>query len=307
VTRKSLLAVLIIGIGLIAAPLYFRMFSRAPLGGQMIEQFQPFMNSRTTSNLDGHLKLIDRSHGELSQIPAASDLPQSSAFIRKWPEINTQMTEMLVVIERNFDNFAAIDALPPFPLFPWFFVLPGVILAGVAFIGLRRVATRRDAGRLISIIALLGLGLIAAPGVFKMFHRAPLGAQMIDDFRPLMTEGRVQSVQQYFLVIASAEAEVRNQVKPGSGIPLTDWANDFPSLAQFEKQWPAIASDMAPVVGAMSDNLRNFAAVDALPPFWLFPWFFVLPGLMVVVLAGTAFRARDVSVVPRELSVLEEA
>jgi len=39
----------------------------------------------------------------------------------------------------------------------------------------------------------------------------------------------------------------------------------------------------------MSDNLGNYAAVDALPPFPLFPWFFVLPGVLVV---GCAFASQ---------------
>jgi hypothetical protein len=46
---------------------------------------------------------------------------------------------------------------------------------------------------------------------------------------------------------------------------------------------------MAPMIGTMADNVGRFAAVDALPPFWLFPWFFVVPGLLV---AGLALAAR---------------
>ena len=49
---------------------------------------------------------------------------------------------------------------------------------------------------------------------------------------------------------------------------------------------------MAPMIGAMADNLGNYAAVKALPPFPLFPWFFVLPGLLVVAFAGLAWRDR---------------
>jgi hypothetical protein len=304
VNKRSLWAIFFIGVGLAAAPVYFRMFSRAPLGGEMIQQFRPFMNSGTISSFSDHLKSIDLAHSELSQPELASDFPQSSEFIHKWPEINNEMTDMLAVIERNFDNFSAVDALPPFPLFPWFFVLPGALLAGLALAGLRRVSSGRNVARLIAIIALVGLGLIAAPGIFKMFGRAPLGAQMIDDFGPLMTNTRVQSVQQYFLVIASTEAEVRNEVKPASGLSQSEWSIKFPGLAAFEQRWPKIANEMAPMVGAMSDNLDNFAAVDALPPFWLFPWFFVAPGVIVLIVAAAAFRTREISLISREIPVI---
>jgi hypothetical protein len=36
----------------------------------------------------------------------------------------------------------------------------------------------------------------------------------------------------------------------------------------------------------MSDNVENYQAVAALPPFPLFPWFFVIPGLLVIGLAA---------------------
>ena len=60
-------------------------------------------------------------------------------------------------------------------------------------------------------------------------------------------------------------------------------------METLNRQWPAIAGDMAPMIGAMSDNVGNFAAVAALPPFGLFPWFFVAPGLLLL---GLAFAAR---------------
>ena len=43
-----------------------------------------------------------------------------------------------------------------------------------------------------------------------------------------------------------------------------------------------------PLIGAMSDNIPNYDAVAALPPFGLFPWFFVAPG---VLLAGISLGA----------------
>ena len=42
------------------------------------------------------------------------------------------------------------------------------------------------------------------------------------------------------------------------------------------------------MIGAMSDNVANYRAVAALPSFSLFPWFFVLPGLLVVGLTVAA-------------------
>jgi len=39
------------------------------------------------------------------------------------------------------------------------------------------------------------------------------------------------------------------------------------------------------MIGAMSDNVDNYDAIKSLPSFKLFPWFFVVPGLLIIGLA----------------------
>ena len=50
------------------------------------------------------------------------------------------------------------------------------------------------------------------------------------------------------------------------------------------------------MVATMSDNVDNYAAVDALPSFDLFPWFFVIPGVLVAGLATLALWSRSRSI-----------
>jgi hypothetical protein len=57
---------------------------------------------------------------------------------------------------------------------------------------------------------------------------------------------------------------------------------------RLDNNWVGILNDLTPMIGAMSDNVGNYQAVAALPPFALFPWFFVLPGLLI---GGLAFAA----------------
>jgi uncharacterized membrane protein len=45
----------------------------------------------------------------------------------------------------------------------------------------------------------------------------------------------------------------------------------------------------------MSDNVTNYQAVASLPPFPLFPWFFVIPGVLVVGFALAAGTRRNVA------------
>ncbi len=51
--------------------------------------------------------------------------------------INADMSDMLTRIRAQIPNYAAVHALPTFTLFPWFFVIPGVLVAGCAALALR--------------------------------------------------------------------------------------------------------------------------------------------------------------------------
>ena len=291
--RGALVAALVIGLGLAAAPAAFGMFSRAPAGGSMIEDFRPYMREAKIDEFRGELAVIGAAAGEAPSGTAAVD-----EWKRQWPAIDDDMDEMLTTMRDDIDEFRGVSALPPFVLFPWFFVLPGLLIAGLA--GAALVADRRGRpwSRLRVALAIMGIGVIAAPAIFQMFGRAPGGARMIDDFRPLMTTERVTSVQQYFLVIGAAEGDLRTSVLPRTN------AAEFPATTRFVRDWPETSHDMAPMIGAMSDNVDNFAGIDALPPFWLFPWFFVVPGVLVTVLAFVSRerrpdRARAVQLIER--------
>ena len=285
--RGAFVATLVIGLGLIAAPAVFQMFTRAPGGGEMLNDFALYMTSDVIGGFSDDLALIDSAITDVS--PAVGEVPADvrTAYFAdladKWPGIYDDMGGMLTTMDANLDNFSAVRSLPPFPLFPWFFVLPGLFAVGIAVWGIRR----GSAGPARALIA-LGVGLVLAPVIFQMFTRAPKGADMIDDFRSLMTTERVQTMQGYFLTIGAGEGNLRNDIVPVlEGSALTQYVSDFST------QWPRISNDMAPMIGAMGDNVSNYLGVDALPPFDLFPWFFVAPGVLLIVLGATNSRRRS--------------
>jgi hypothetical protein len=196
---------------------------------------------------------------------------------------------MLATIQANLGNYLAVAALPNFTLFPWFFVAPGAIL----LLLVTTAAARARRWRTIRwIVAALGIGLIAAPAVFQMFERAPAGERMVNAFKSIETRERVETIQGYFGAIATGQGAVRLELVPAlerSGLTQSQIAIDFPEVATLDRRWAPILNDLTPMIGTMSDNVGNYAAVASLPPFALFPWFFVLPGLLV---AGVAFSSR---------------
>lgn len=304
--RWPLVVVALLGLGLALAPAIFQMFTRAPGGGEMIEDFEPYMTEQKLADFGDQLAVIDAARddaaGALAELDAdqRAEYPSVVAFVEQWPAIDDDMQSMLATMRANVGNYRGVAALPPFVLFPWFFVVPGVLIAGVAgwiLVGDRGRPPAR--GRRIALTA-LGLGLVAAPAVFGMFTRAPGGATMIDGFRPFMTEAKVGQIQGYFLTIGAGEGQLRRGVLPDlaaeSGRPVDDL---LPDVRTLNEAWPEISGDLAPMVGTMADNVDRFAGIAALPPFGLFPWFFVVPGVAVAVLA---WRSRNNLVAPVPLA-----
>jgi hypothetical protein len=297
---------LMVGVGMIVAPFVFQMFGRAPLGGDMIEDFEPFMTVEQVERFRGYLAEIDEANTEsieslrdalvTSGAVEASEYDTVLASVvnlnEQWSTVDADMTDLIDRMDANLDNYAAVAALPPFPMFPWFFVIPGALIVTAAGIALYRRRTPEHRARpALWVLFGLGIAVALAPVAFQMFDRAPLGADMIDDFRPMMTRERVQSVQGYFVTLGAAEGQLRANALPRLAEAGGD-ASEFPAIAQWSEDWPAILTNFNPMVATMSDNVDNYEAVDALPSFDLFPWFFVIPGVLVAVLAIVALRSR---------------
>lgn len=299
----SIVVVLVIGLGLAFAPVFFSMFGRAPAGGSMIDDFRPYMTAEEIADFREYLDEIGAANqSSIDQLrPALEESgglggPQYEARLngvatlnRTWSDIDADMTDLLDRMEGNLDNYAAVDALPPFAMFPWFFVVPGLVIAGVAATVLWSQRKGRPVRGRVWLLVGCGLAVALAPVAFQMFGRAPEGRDMIDSFRPMMTRERVQAVQGYFVTMGVAEGQFRTVA-----LPLADQTGidtgSLDAIGKFSEDWPSIVADFNPMVATMSDNVDNFAAVDALPSFALFPWFFLVPGLLVAGCAALALR-----------------
>jgi hypothetical protein len=309
--RWAVVAIAVIGAALVIMPFAFNMFNKTPKGAVMIAEFKPFM---TTARLDGFqldLKEINAgvrqtdssvatflSHGSASRAAFNSANPDFVTFNQQWPGIDSKMTSLMDKVQGNLGNYLAVAALPSFKLFPWFFVAPGVLILGFALASLR-LARRWVRGKWVLVV--LGIGLIAAPGIFQMFQRAPKGGQMMTAFKTIETTQNVQQIQGYFGSMAEGQGAIRLQVVPElehAGLSAAQIKAEFPAVVDLDTHWVHILNDMTPMIGAMSDNVASYQAIASLPPFPLFPWFFVLPGVIVAGLAlaaGSVKKEGDIS------------
>jgi len=300
--RWAVIVLTVLGLGLIAAPAIFQMFDRAPKGAVMIKGFKPFMTDARMNSFKRDISQIQKGvqQGD-TQVAAFLEGPNGkakfnskysnfAAFVTTWKPINADMNSMLDQIQGQIPDYEAVAALPPFGLFPWFFVIPGVLLV---LLGLLALAKPTWWTKLRWGFVALGIGLILAPVAFQMFDRAPKGAKMITAFKTIETRKKVETIQGYFGEIAAGQGSVRLDLIPAlqaKGLTEQQIATRFPDIQTLDQQWISTLQNLTPMIGAMSDNVVNYEAVKALPPFTLFPWFFVIPGLMALALAFLAGR-----------------
>jgi hypothetical protein len=165
----------------------------------------------------------------------------------------------------------------------------------------RFLATARARGALMPFAVLLtGVALIVVPLATGMFGRAPEGARMISAFEPYMRPARlasynhdVRQLNEGFTEAASAGPALLAPHASAAAAQRQFDASD-PQLIQFEQQWPQARRTLTGLLGTIQANRANYDAVAALPRFTLFPWFFIAPGALLVLLAAAALAAPSI-------------
>ncbi|MCW2801627.1 MAG: hypothetical protein JWQ70_3099 [Aeromicrobium sp.] len=294
--RRALVGLIVLGIAFIAAPFAFQMFDRAPQGADMLANFKPFMTAQRLDGFQQDIATIDKAVNEVDTVgakqlgPLSKATPSYTPLSKQWPEINTTMTDLLDQVQADRTNYDAVAGLPSFRLFPWFFVVPGALVAILAALALTR---RISVQGVRAVVIVIGLGLAVAPLAFGMFWRAPKGGEMMKTFETIETAQNVARIQGYFSTMATGQGAIRLEVIPAlehSGWSPAQIADNLPAMTTLNRDWVHILNDMTPMIGAMSDGVPQYQAISALPPFPLFPWFFLAPGVLAAAIAGFGLR-----------------
>jgi hypothetical protein len=166
----------------------------------------------------------------------------------------------------------------------------------------------------LSLFLAIGVGLIVVPLAMGMFSRASNGEKMVNGFRPLMQPAHVATTADYYdnvftklrpmallmpgvqqdaqkLIPALAQAFHKTPAQVQQML-----ATQFPSFAKLMQSLPQAVTVMKrvppgldwylPLVRTMQANVNNYKSVDELPAMGFFPWFFVIPGIMLVLAAA---------------------
>jgi hypothetical protein len=301
-------AIALVGAALIYFPFATGMFDRAPEGAHMISAFEPYMQPTKLAGYQRDVRELDEGFTQgaakgptllsphtgaaaaLKRFQASN--PELTQVNREWPQIDRRLSGLLSTIQANRTNYDAVAALPRFTLFPWFFVIPGALLILLAATVL---AAPGAWGRVRWALVVLAIGLAIAPLAFGMWTRAPKGAEMVSAFRTVETRPLVTKVQNDFATITTGEGALSGELVPAleeHGYSSAQIDRALPAVATLEGRWIAILQDLTPLLGVMSNQVADYHAVAALPSFNVFPWLFLVAGLLVLVLALIAVRVR---------------
>jgi hypothetical protein len=162
-------------------------------------------------------------------------------------------------------------------------------------------------------VLVIGAAMIVLPFVISLPSRAAAGQKMIDSFHPIMQQasvnktvdyektfealrpvaiGGVQAAKEAPLLIGALAKQMHMtpaQVQQfmGSQFPaMGTMIASFPQLVPVFSKVPPGLDHYKPLVDTMQANVQNYAQISSLPDFRLFTWFFVIPGVMLVLIAA---------------------
>jgi len=168
-------------------------------------------------------------------------------------------------------------------------------------------------------VLVIGIALIVMPLAIGLPSKASHGQTMIDQFRPIMQKSAVAEASGLYdntfsplRSVATGGVAAAGEI-PGmmnglaQGLHMTpaqlqqflgqnypamaQLLGNFPKLVPVFKQVPKGLDLYQPLVKTMQNNVTNYAEIDSLPSFRLFTWFFVIPGALLVLIAGVPLLA----------------
>jgi hypothetical protein len=171
----------------------------------------------------------------------------------------------------------------------------------------------------LSVLLVIGVALIAAPLSMSMFSRSSNGEKMVNGFRPIMQPAHVATTADYYnnvfaklrpfaLAMPGVQSDAQKLVPAlAQALHMTPaqvqkmLATQFPSMAKLLQSLPQavpVFNRVPPgldfyksLVQTMQANVGNYSSVDAMPAMGLFPWFFIVPGILILLASGFGLLA----------------
>lgn len=265
------LGVAALGAALVLLPVLTGLWGGASRGAAMLSHFKPHMAPAQLNKLQGDLHTMNTAFSTTSHTKLLSQFDRL-----QWPLAHAHFQGTLDAVSQQRGHFNTLSSLPSLSSFPWFLLIPGVLLLALAAAAL---ILPRTWPRLRLAVAALGAVLVIAPLALGLFSAGSQGATLVKAFAPVETHQNVSTLQDDFGTLSTGYSDSLQLTEQHGG------AKRYPAAAAMNKQWTKILGDFTPLLGVMSDNVANYQAVQKLPNFKSFGWLFLIPGVLALSLA----------------------
>jgi len=144
------------------------------------------------------------------------------------------------------------------------------------------------------VVIVIGIAFLLITMMNNLFQVGPAFEEMIDDFRPVITDESLAVAREDIAGLEAAGVEFQTVVAPGMAQALGISPEEFAGLV--ESQYPAVATGMAalPEITASFNGLIDtldsqqelFASADAIPtenlPATTVPWILAISGVLAI-------------------------
>ena len=170
----------------------------------------------------------------------------------------------------------------------------------------------------------IGFALVIAPLAMGMPGKAAAGQRMLNGFQPIMQPDQVRTTAYYYNQVFVPLGRVTPMLSAHNVAKFQGYMQGFSALAKLLpppaakqaapafgafagllgvmqqnvgifSQVPAGLTHYKPLVTTMQANVDNYKQVNSLPDFRLFTWFFIVPGALLVLLAGWGLFGRPIT------------
>ena len=309
--RAVAVVALITGVGLLITPFALQLWDRTPAAERTFDRFDALMTEDglrqartiydTTSAGGGELvneaapafaRQLGMTPGQFERF-TEHHFPAVATGIAEIPSIAAFVAPIVDGLEQGADEFDSAQSIPglglPLTATPWLAIGVGLLLLGAG------TAALLAPGRVTMLVILaIGGAMVVAPLALGLPEKTA-NAREIGDVAKLglgadVAERPRQGVQQLVEMTEQTRDQLVAFLARRLDVSVADLqatlARDFPALAKYLGDYDTMLAQATVILRNQEAAVPDFAKADAIPVKTL-PWILVVPGLLLVVAAGT--------------------
>jgi len=333
--RIITIVALAVGVVLVAIPIGTNLFSKASAVDDLTDDLRPAFTDAQLAQADTDMSTIEAMAAQLGgeAIPALAEqfgtTPDAFAASRRKPDdrlegldlsqaiANPQFRGLVDGLRAEQGDFHLADAIPtknlPAIVVPFLFLVPGLVLVGVAGFALLRARPRF----VLPVALAIGVVLVVAPLVLRVPAKTQAVDDLTDAFRPAFSAEGLATTRQHLDTVHAMVDQLVGEALPalatGLSMPAADFqaflGEEFPDVAQGLASIDTILGRFDALVATVESDATSFHRADSIPTSGtdttLLHWLFVLPAIVLLALSGgVALGARVLSPRPEPVDAL---